>query len=165
MIVSKNHWFWKAIGFILFNKKFCTTFASTIGPIIAVPDSWIGHLDAHRITIEHEKRHVEQFKFWGLGNAWLGIPAMALIYILPLPIFFAVGRWMIERQAYLVSLQELRSDWIKNKVSVGLANALLRDRAARISDMLTSKDYAWTFPPWRWVKRYMTSWFVKQLER
>ena len=40
---------------------------------------------------------------------WLGVAPMGIVYLLlPLPVFFAWGRWVLEREAYLAGMLHLR---------------------------------------------------------
>ena len=154
-IVSKDHWFWRGMGRVLMNPRFCTHMATTIGPVVAVPDAWIGRLFVdHRIMLKHEAVHIEQYRRLGLGNEWLGILPMMVVYLLsPLPVGFSWGRWLLEREAYVVTLQELK----KTHGPIALAH-----RRWMIVNSLTSGAYGWTLPPWKWVRRYMEGWFANE---
>ncbi len=58
----------------------------------------------HPVTLQHEMVHVGQMRGRGfLGMLWM----LMLALLLPLPVLFS-GRWLIEREAYLVELREGR---------------------------------------------------------
>jgi len=145
-LVAKAGWFWGALHWIVFvvtfggNRWFATRYITTIGRMIAVPQSWIGRpLGIYdTATIQHERVHVAQFKRAGLGSARLGILPLALVYIfLPLPICFAWFRWMLERGAYVAGFRVLLEHGRKldELVEVGV-------------EQMTSGRYGWTLHPW-----------------
>ena len=165
-VVSKNHWFWKALGWImgrLGNKTFCTTYATTIGPIVAVPDGWMTRLDEHKSTMIHERRHVTQYEWCGLGNAWIGIIPMSILLVLPLPMGFAWGRWLIERDATVVAMRWWCNHYYIKGKGETWTRLKMRAKAKRSAEKLTSGDYAWTFPPFRFVKKYMANWLFDRV--
>lgn len=105
ILVSKDHWFWKAIAVFLSSfhlmaqEDFLEQYATTIGPIQAYPKDW----DA--FTVEevgiHESRHTRQCRWFGLGlSPWLGLPFMMVVYLLlPFPIGLAWFRYRLELDA------------------------------------------------------------------
>lgn len=89
--------------------------------------------ELHADTIRHEYVHADQFLKW--WGPWL-IP---LLYVLiPLPTFLS-GRWWIERGAYLVDIR---------------AKCLTVEESVQI----LWKDYGWC-----WPRRWMRTWFARQL--
>lgn len=162
-IVIKEGWFWNCLHYIVMiitfggNKSFKTRFVTTIGPMIGVPNHWVGTPSTTRrtATIRHELVHVGQFKKCGLGNAWLGLPIMFLIYVmLPFPMGIAWGRWVLERRAYLENLRIM-----KERYGVYAAEV----EASRIVDMLTGGGYGWTLIPFGFVKRYCKNWLLTNI--
>lgn len=160
-VVIKEGFFWTLLHYVVLiitfggNKSFKTGFVTTIGPIIGVPKSWEGSPPhtSKDITIAHELVHVEQFKKCGLGNAWLGIPIMLVLYIgLPLPIGFAWTRWMLERRAYLANV-------LLTKQHYGKLAAEVESR--RAVKTLFSGNYGWTL--FSFMRDYATNWFLKQI--
>jgi len=53
----------------------------------------------HRITVEHEKRHLEQFEDYGT------FCFLFLYTMFPLPFFLSYFRWKFEREAYMINLK------------------------------------------------------------
>lgn len=158
-LVYKKGWFWSALHWILLivtfgcNRSFKTKFVTTIGPVIGIPTTW--NIDAiewwREPTIRHELVHVDQFKKAGFGSAWVGVLPMFVWYVLlPLPVFFAWGRWVSERSAYLVNLRFARD----------VGDALPIDR---IVGNLTGGAYGWALPPLGWFRRYAENWFLRHL--
>lgn len=158
-IVFKTGWFWTALHYLVLiftfggNRRFKDGFITTLGPIIGVPESWDGQRltegSRYEATILHELVHVSQFKWWGLGSAWLGILPMAVWYLLfPLPVFFCWGRWQSERWAYLVNCR-----YAKNFGDISLTMEI-----ERVVGNMTSGAYGWTLPPFEFVKSYIRRW-------
>ena len=87
-------------------SRFMSDYWTTIGHTIYVPTrfdnspAWIsGEWAEQEVVIDHEYVHVEQVERWGLPIQIL------MVLCFPLPIFFAWGRWRIEREAYLVNIK------------------------------------------------------------
>jgi len=161
-LVVKDTWFWKAIHYILVvltfggNREFLDGFMTTIGPVIGVPKKWLElpKMDFYQFAgIHHEKVHVDQFRKVGFGNAWLGIVPGFFWYILfPIPIGFAWGRWVWEREAYLADMKWRREH--------GENEDRLAKRLDHVVVMLTGGNYGWTMP----FKGYVRRWFAARLE-
>lgn len=161
--VSKDHTFWKTLGWILkvvsFGQmpSFVDSFITTIGPLVAVPPSWPKRLEDitpgwRTATLIHEAKHVSQFKAAGLGNAWVGIVPMFFLYVLfPLPTLCALGRWWIERPAYCVNIRQGKR----------LGAIPHRYEIERATKAMTGSAYLWTLAPFGFVKKYVRNWFIK----
>jgi hypothetical protein len=160
-LTTKEGWFWNMLHYVVMiltfgsNRRFKQGYITTIGPVIAVPSAWtiIGEIrPAHFCTIEHEKVHVRQFEMFGLGvSAWLGIIPMGIVYLLlPLPIGFAWGRWMLERAAYLRGLQ--------CEIDQGM-----EPRIENAVEQMTSGKYGWTLFPF--MRGYVRRWFQRGVDR
>ena len=161
-LVKKRGWFWNTLHWIVAiitfggNRSFKTGFVTTLGPIIAVPEEWNPWRGQSESTIIHELVHVQQFKRFGFGNAWLGLPLMFLLYVLlPLPVGGAWFRWMFEREAYL---ENLRRD-----KRIGLGDGYMEVHAMRVVERLFGGAYGWTLPPLPCVKRYGVRWLLKNV--
>lgn len=159
LVYKKDSWFWRALHYVVLvvtfggNRKFRTSYITTIGPVIAFPDSWPPDGAAlsysQETVILHELVHVAQFKRWGLGSAWVGILPMFCLYVLlPLPLGFAWGRWVLEREAYLQNLQRAEK-WGQKSVDYEIE---------RIVDKMTGGHYGYTLAPFEFVKNYIRKW-------
>lgn len=90
-----------ALRIITFNqmKTFMTSFTTTLGNTVYVPESWdIRDITSRWITLSHERVHMEQAKKY--GRLWFSI-----LYMLCLPALFAFYRTKFEKEAYEVSLR------------------------------------------------------------
>jgi len=110
---EKSGWFWNCLGSALaligcigFNEHFITT----IGRGVYFPVGWLERNAATAGGCEvlaHELVHVRQFKRFGFGSARIGIVPMFAVYCLfPLPVGLCLGRWWLERSAYLAGFRE-----------------------------------------------------------
>jgi hypothetical protein len=156
-IIKKDGWFWSLLNCLILvvtcggNRRFLTGYITTIGPWIAVPSSWWQTSVVQRQKIlRHELVHVRQFRACGLGSAVFGIPLMFLLYLLPLPIGLAYGRYRIERAGYLEGIRKL----VEDNASSG---RITLEIDAAVSE-LTGSHYGWTWPFSSSVRR----WFDEQ---
>lgn len=103
---------------------------TTIGRLVLLP---VGRkLDDE--TARHEGAHADQCARLGWGNAWIGLPAFLVLYLIaPLPFGLAWFRYRFEREAYLRG---------------GTA-------PADIADVISSKVYGWAWPR-AWVLKGLT---------
>lgn len=166
-LVLKQGWFWETLHYLVLvftfgaNRNFRSGFITTLGPVIGVPKEWDGsHISATNrksATIRHELVHVGQFRKAGLGSAYLGIAPMFLLYVLlPLPIGFAWFRWLFERRAYMENLL-----WGAKFGS----DEYTEEQLEWIFSTLCGGNYGWTLAPFAFVKKYVKSWFRKELAR
>lgn len=82
------------------NKSFMGSFITTIGDNMWVPDAWDNYTDYDRAEIvRHERVHLRQQRRYGM------LLYAALYLLVPLPILYAWGRYMLEREAYEETLQ------------------------------------------------------------
>lgn len=156
-VVAKKGWFWTTLHYVVLvvtlggNREFLKRYATTIGPIIAVPEGWEKRPALSRLSlVVHELHHVRQAKMAGLWiSPWLGMVPMGIAYLLlPLPIGLAWCRYVIERSAYLVG--------IRVKVKYGMDYAPLIEHAV---GQLTTGAYGWTWP----FPSCVRAWFLKRL--
>lgn len=154
-LTLKTGWFWGALHWVVAiitlggNRSFATHYITTLANTIAVPDWWA--FDPFKpemlATIDHELAHVRQFRKFGLGSAKLGLVPMGIVYLLlPLPMGLAWGRWVLERDAYLVGYKTL------------LGGGADRDALiAQFVAQMTTGRYGWTLlPVFRgYVRRWM----------
>lgn len=154
-IVSKRTYrpFWKTLDILLKiitlgkAKEFMTHFTTTVGNIIAFPETW-REIDADEtsyIILRHELKHVDQFKRVGFDNIWFGFILWSIAYLfLPLPVCFAWFRYKFEREAYRESCRATRE----------LGRSI--DLKFYI-DALTGPDYFWA-----WILRdRVRHWFYR----
>jgi hypothetical protein len=165
MLCTKDHWFWSAawwflavitLGLIaikMSKRRFLDDFATTLGPWHGYPRQW-SRLSKRLLV--HEGRHTTQFVFCGyfvpvLGwipgsfgrklRAVVGLLPMAIVYgLLLLPIYFALGRWLLELDADRTSWRwQIRNGYTPEQVLV---------RASRFGNLVTSGAYLWAWPRW-----------------
>jgi hypothetical protein len=161
-VVVKAGWFWSTLHYLVLvvtfggNREFLKRYYTTIGPVIGVPQGWETTSAIHRYAVlSHERVHVGQFRKGGLGNAWIGILPVGILYLLlPLPIGFAYFRWLFERTAYATGIR---------------AELELLPRAARRQEMiehaveqLVGPQYGYTAKLWPGRKR-VTAYFEKAI--
>ena len=130
-------------------KSYLTSYVTTLGHTIYVPDDFDDWPASHRYEIlRHELVHVLQFERYG----WLG---MIVIYgILPLPMGLSYGRARLEWEAYAETLRA-----VAEVEGIEAARAPeLRDRIVR---RFTGPDYGWMWPFPGMVRR----WIREELER
>lgn len=133
-IVFKRSWFWRALSFITHGAF--DNYVTTIGTRIYVPPGW-SYSDS---TIEHECTHITQYRWCGLGSAWLGTPLFLLLYLLVLPLGLNPFRFFTELYAYRADV----------KAAINPEN-----EAKRIVDYnLTGKGYLWPMPPLGFIRRW-----------
>lgn len=109
-----SKWYWKALAGILTalsfgNVDFSHGVTTTIGNRIGTPSDWDTWPAASKYeALLHEATHVNQYKKFGFGNAWIGIWPVGFAYLfLPFPVGIAYCRAIIERQAYAQSLRAI----------------------------------------------------------
>jgi len=144
---------WKAIHWILlvltFGKqnKFYTHYTTTIGRTIFYPAGWRFENATYKncVILRHECDHVDWFLKFGLGNEWLGIFVVGLLYLLfPLPVCFAWFRYVFERVAYRTSYYAALELGLKPDIE-------------HYIEQLTGPKYLWT-----WIlKDQVRAWFRK----
>lgn len=146
-IVRKDqHWFWKALGWIVMvvtfgqNKTFTSRYITTIGKTIAVPSTWDSYSDLSKLEIlTHELVHVGQYRKYTP-------PVMGLLYLL---VFFPIGlayfRYRFEREAYVVGFKKTLSYDPSQRQR-------LIDHGV---EQMTSGQYGWTWP----FKKSVRAWF------
>lgn len=150
-VVSKDHWFWRLLGTLIgiFADKqlFLERFVTTIGPVVAVPPQWLSSLQSevpnigHLRVLLHEARHIQQFRWFGLGiHPWVGVLPMALVYLLfPLPAGLAWGRYALEGDALKQELLLSRKEKLVQHPRVAFQTA--RHFAQQVSGPMYG--YAW----------------------
>lgn len=123
----------KVLRVLTFGKqnRFLTSYTTTLGRRIYVPDDWERYHPIDRyLILRHEAVHVRQFRRF----TW---PGMVLIYLLlPVPMGLAAGRALIEWEAYketLVATWQVKGEMAARDPS--LANHIV----ARF----TGADYGW----------------------
>lgn len=156
-LVVKTGRLWRVMGWMLAllrimpAERFLRDYWTTIGPVIAMPAEVatrpVG--SAVRSLIAHESVHVSQFRWCGLHlpwiGPWLGILPMAAIYLLlPIPVGFAVGRWLLEAPAYLAGM--------RIQVAAGYPRQWVITRA---TDQLTGPSYGWAMAFWPGAVRWL----------
>lgn len=133
----------RALRILTFGKqdRFLTSYTTTLGRRIYVPDDWERYPAGDRLCIlRHELIHVRQFRR-------LTFPGMALVYLfLPLPMGFAAGRAWLEWQGYR---ETLAATW----QVFGRAAAHDPELHADIVKRFTGPDYAWMWISRRSVER------------
>jgi len=148
---------WKAIDIVLKvltlgkNKTFMTNFTTTLGSVIAFPEGWTEAkvTESDIITLEHELKHVQQYKSLGLGSVWFGFILFSLLYLLvPLPIGLAWFRYKFERDAYATSSRTIRLYGLSRVPDVEY-----------YVEALTGPAYFWAWP----FKTQVRKWFLKNM--
>lgn len=158
MIKTKSSsFFMKVVAFLLLivtfgsQKKFMTTYVTTIGKTVYVPDDWNTWEDPRKIIIiRHERVHMRQARR-------LTFPVFALLYILlPLPLGLAWFRARFEWEAYTESIRAARDvygDFV-------LSDANYR---ASIVGQFTTGAYGWMWPFKKTVERWYDAAVLKVL--
>jgi hypothetical protein len=106
--------FWRLLGWLVrvvtlgSNTAFMTNQITTVGTRIGVTPDWERmSQDARDTILAHERVHLRQQRWCGLGSVWLGLLPWAVTYLLlPFPVFVAYGRYALERAAYLETLKQ-----------------------------------------------------------
>lgn len=123
----------KALKVVTFGKqrRFLTSFTTTLGKRIYVPDDWDRYPPIERyLILRHEAVHVRQFRRF----TW---PGMTLLYLLlPLPMGLAAGRALIEWEAYK---ETIVATWQVKGAMAARDPALAEHIVARF----TGADYGW----------------------
>ena len=126
-------------------KTFMTTFTTTIGPTMYVPETWLTRFPSDRIiTVRHERVHLRQSKKY--GNILFSLMYM----FLPLPIFFAYFRMKFEQEAYEETLRAYYACY-------GMPALLSFHLRSNILEHFTSAEYFWMWP---W-KKSLNRWYDK----
>lgn len=139
---------WLIAGFkLLFWKKLedWLLFTTTICSTIYVSSRWNEFPPAQKLCIlRHEYIHIKQFQKYTF-------PLMVLLYLLlPFPVIFALGRALLEREAY--------NETIKARVEYYGATPEIRDSTKELYiSVLTGPSYGWAFP----FKSIVRKWFEK----
>lgn len=128
---------------------------------------------SHQVVLAHEAVHVRQWEkigavgfllaylgplpFWlcllpilwaFFGWTWVGALVGTVVSV-PLTFGFCLGRWVLEREAYMVNI-----------VAAGERQSEARVRAVhRAAEVLSTAAYGWC-----WPRKWMLDWFWKRLE-
>ena len=134
------------------NKTFLTAFTTTMGDIIAFPETW--ELDKVNdndiITLKHELKHVAQYKKLGFGSVWFGFVLFTLLYLLiPFPIGLAWFRYKFERDAYATAWDTVREYRLNGKPNLDF-----------YVECLTGSSYGWAWP----FKKSVRTWFLTHIK-
>jgi hypothetical protein len=129
-------------------KSFMTSFITTIGNVVYVPQGWDSKSPPTKaITLRHERVHMRQ-------SARIGRIAFSLLYLLaPVPAFLAYYRTKFEKEAYeesLVALKEYYGD-----------RFFTQELKEQIISHFTSAEYIWMWP-WR---RSLERWYDAAVDR
>jgi hypothetical protein len=157
VLLPKSHWFGRLLNVLVFwmsRERFMEHFATTVGPVVLIPDAW--STAEARDVIPHEAGgHVRQFRWCGLLiHPWAGLLFMGLIYgLLFFPIMFAYFRYRLELHAESVRWRVLLSEGRASPSDV-------MNRAQRFADTVSSWAYLKPWPA-AWVKRG----FVRKAKR
>jgi len=130
-------------------RTFLTSFVTTLGQRIYVPDSWETWAPAERYCIiRHEVVHVAQFRRWTF-------PGMVVLYLLVPPLVgFAPGRAWLEWQGYRETLE---ATWQVYGPEAARSDSMATHIVARF----TGPEYAWMWVSGGQVRR----WIARELER
>jgi len=143
ILTTKDAFFWKVLAVLVTivtmggigYRQFLEEYATTIGPIQAYPTTWMYLSEAILI---HEAVHTRQVKRLGFGNAWLGLPLFALLYLfLPLPLGFAWFRWRYEIEA-----DEAVYAWMCRR---GYLPKQIESRARDFGERVCGGNYGWSW--------------------
>lgn len=140
VLLPKSHWFGRVLNVLVFwmgREAFMERFATTVGPLVLIPDDW--NANQARSSIPHEVAgHVRQFRWFGLWiHPWAGVPLMGLVYgLLFFPIMLAYFRYRLELHA-----------------DTQMWRVLLRDGRASSSDVMhRAQRFAATVASWDYLK-------------
>jgi len=127
---------------------FMTSFITTLGTTVYVPDGWNKWSVASRLEIlRHERVHMRQAKKYGRI-------LFSLAYLLfPLPFGCAYFRTKFEKEAYEESLRALYEYHGPDVFSVELKNSFVRH--------FTTSEYLWMWP---W-KSSIETWYDSTVEK
>ena len=122
--------------------------ASTVGKHIYMPDGWdyaTTPLYQTYVTLKHEAEHLHFFTRFGL------VFGLILYLFLPLPVFFAYGRYRMERRAAveeLLAISDIGGDaW---------------NRLNLYSDALTNVRYFYTWYSKHAVRRWLNREYLRR---
>lgn len=159
LVTKEGYWVWRLVGWVLglfsaeARRRFMQDFATTVGPVVALPDGWSARVAGG--VLLHELQHVRQFNALGCKiHPWAGVPLMGLLYLLlPLPVGLAYFRYRLELDAE-------RARW-----TVALAlGAWTADKARldaqQFADIVAGGSYAWA-----WPRRLVRRGFAKAVEK
>lgn len=158
LIPKQNHWPSRLIDRLLriisFGKMhtYVSDYATTWGEKIYTPVKWNSlTIQQRNVILAHEQVHVDQYKRFGKV-------LMTLIYIAPLPIFLAYGRYRIELEAFKAT-----------------ANAMLREYGPGIlegegfanwtAEQLGGPSYIWAWPFKKSIKKKMMAYLAELLNK
>lgn len=130
------------------NKAFLTTYITTIGNTIYVPNDWDSRSwQSKYIVIRHERVHLRQSKKYGAV-------LFSLIYLFfPIPFLFAYGRAKLEWEAYEESL--------RTEAELFGVNYIKQDKVRDfIFEQFTTGAYLWMLP----FKSILIKWYEKSLK-
>jgi hypothetical protein len=119
-------------------KVFMTSFVTTLGVKVYVPDDWDDRdPTARAVTLRHEAVHMRQ-----KGSHWLGGIIFSLKYLFwPLPAVWARARRDYEQEAYAESLRA----WVDYERMDVIISDTYR---LHVIEHFMGSDYFWTWP-WR----------------
>lgn len=129
-------------------REFLGELAITVATRQGYPRGW---WSVHEETIFHEARHTTQCTWFGwilfpivwinrCLRAWLGFPFFLLTYyFLPLPIYFAAGRFYLELDAD-------RRAWRECLARGTMTDSEVLEKAERRAKQLSSGIYFWAWP-------------------
>ena len=137
-VCKANSWWCRLVG--RFAPAFMTSFATTLGDTIYYPH------ELSAATLRHERVHLRQQRRYGM------ILYVLMYVCFPLPVMLAWGRWRLEREAYLESLQAHRDD-----CDAASWQFMRGAQIQRIVDLLADGAYLWAWP----FRGSMTKYFEK----
>lgn len=163
-VVEKTHWFWTLLHWCLVivtlgkNRGFLLNYYTTVGLVVSIPRG-LSTSNADPAVLAHEWEHVRQCRALGFGNAWVGLPLFAFLYLFCLPFGLSWFRYSFERRAYVVGIEyELRH--MTGMLPSG--KAARREQLIEFSvEQLTGPNYAWTWP----FKKSVARWFDQNVGR
>jgi hypothetical protein len=131
-------------------KTFMTQFITTYGDDIYTPDGWDDRDPLSKcITLRHERVHIRQKQRYFRKIKWLSFFWFSVRYTMwLLPAFLAMGRKLIEQEAYEESLRA-RAEYLGVDV---LEDKEYRDH---IVNHFLSANYFWTWP----YRKAVEEWF------
>jgi len=140
LVRKRGSWAMRLFGLVL-GERFLTTYVSTIGSRVYVPDEFDGWTEASRcVVLRHERVHMRQ-------SRRLTFLLFTLLYALvPLPLGLAYCRARFEMEAYAESLQAFK-DYDMDYSSDHRREWFLRQ--------FTTGMYVWMWP----FKGVLNRWF------
>lgn len=156
-IVKKNdsllmkviHYFLMVITFGK-NKNFLSSFVTTIGQTIYVPDSWDRHSESEKeMILAHEQVHIDQYKKEGI--------LFSLKYLFwPFPCIRATARLKYECEAFA---KDIVLSYKKNLTPV------FSGRFDYVVQLLSGPEYFWTCTDQNYVRKVLTFCILKELKK